>query len=163
TAQGGEQALVALVATPYSKGPASSKRALIAWEDLLKAPREGRLIHLATLSPDGVLSKERASLTFDAGGPPDLVPDGDGFAALTIAPLPDDTSKDRALWPWYVRFGPDLSVLAAEPIRAVPFGEDGKPDATWALTCSGGACSSLASGGQPGAPLSMVTLPIRES
>jgi hypothetical protein len=170
TAPVGEQALVALISAPYAPGVSQGKRALFAWEDLLKAPREGRLIHLAVLGGDGALGKERATLTFSASGPPDLVADGDGFAALTLAPVPDDTAgaasgpaKKKEVWPSYVRFGPDLSVIASEPIRAAAFGDDGLPDLTWGLTCVGGACSALASGSGQGAPVAIVSLPNRPS
>jgi hypothetical protein len=192
TAPFGEQALVALVAAPYAPLGTRSKRALLAWEDLLKAPREGRLIHLATLGPDGALGKERATLTLSASGPPDLVPDGDGFAALTLAPVESDAPEGapppggtakaeaasgskrpdaapagppqkREVWPSYVRFGPDLGILASGPIRAAAFGGDGLPDLTWSLSCNGGACTTLASGANAGAPLSLVSLPLRQS
>lgn len=179
TAPVGEQALVALVSAPYGAGTDQGKRALVAWEDLLRAPRDGRLIHLATVGPDGVFGKERATLTFSASGPPDLVPDGDGFAALTLAPAPEEVpadapqsdgaapppavAKKREVWPSYVRFGSDLSVIASAPIRAAPFGGDGLPDLTWGLTCSGGACTALASGSGQSAPLASVSLPKRPS
>src|SRR6185436_6468199 len=101
-----------------------------------------------------------------ASGPPDLIPDGDGFAATTLAPVPGDAPGapgKKEVWPAYVRFGPDLNVRASEPIRAVPFGQDGLPDLTWALGCSGDACATLASGTGPGAPLAIVSLPVRTS
>jgi hypothetical protein len=171
----GEQALVALVSTPYAPGVSQGKRALVAWEDLIRAPREGRLIHLATLGADGALGKERATLAFSASGPPDLVSDGEGFAALTLAPFADvaaeaappnksaapASANKKEVWPAYVRFGPDLSVLAAEPIRAAPFGDDGLPELTWGLTCAGGVCTTLASGSGQGAPVAIISLPNR--
>src|SRR6185437_7496106 len=52
TAPFGEQALVSLVAEAYAPGAARSKHALLAWEDQLRATREGRLLHLATVGPD---------------------------------------------------------------------------------------------------------------
>ena len=95
----GEQALVSLMAAPWAPGAGRSKRALLAWEDQLKVPREGRLIHLATVGPDAALGKERATLTFSASGPPDLVADGDGFAAMTLAPVPGLGGDDEAPQP----------------------------------------------------------------
>ncbi|XXT19355.1 hypothetical protein WME94_54940 [Sorangium sp. So ce429] len=191
TPPSGEQALVSLVAPAEGGG-----RALLAWEDLLRARggnREGggaeargagRLIHLASVGPDGALSAERAALVFSASGPPDLAADGDGFAAVTLAPaaLKADRGGTAAppVWPTFVRFGPDLSVRAAEPVRAAPFAAtDGVPYLVRGLSCHKGACATLASaaagaGAQPGgagkagaagarAPLALVSLPVRES
>ncbi len=170
----GEQALVSLVASPYTPGGARAKHAALAWEDLLRSPRDGRLIHLAALGADGSLGKERATLTFAASGPPDLVPDGEGFAAVTLAPSPfatpdvDPTGhtrrKDAPILPQYVRFGADLSVIGSEPVLAAPFGDhEGVPYLTRTLTCSNGACATLASGAGKGAPLAMVSLPARKT
>jgi len=172
----GEQALVSLVAAPYSPAGTRGKRAALAWEDLLRSPREGRLIHLAMLGADGSLGKERATLTFAASGPPDLVPDGEGFAAVTLAPAPfaplppelgggsHSRKKDAAVLPQYVRFGPDLSVIGGEPVIAEPFADhDGVPYLTRTLTCANGECATLASGAGKGAPLAMVSLPARKS
>ena len=130
----GEQALVGLVAAPYAPGMPRSKRALLAWEHQLNAQPEGRTIHLATLGPDGRLGPDRGSLTFAASGPPDIEPDGNGFAALTLAPAKrsppasgeEDAKGDAPVWPAFVRFAADLSIVAAGPIRAKPFsGSDG--------------------------------------
>ncbi|WP_437957835.1 hypothetical protein WME76_42145 [Sorangium sp. So ce119] len=196
TPPSGEQALVSLVA-PSAEG---GGRALLAWEDLLRlrggerggadARGEGRLIHLASVGPDGALSAERAGLVFSASGPPDLVADGDGFAAVTLAPATLKASRGEAappVWPTFVRFGPDLSVRAAEPVRAAPFAAtDGVPYLVRGLSCHKGACTTLASaaagapaqqggagaaGGRAGAagaagrgaPLALVSLPVRES
>ncbi|WP_438025973.1 hypothetical protein [Sorangium sp. So ce233] len=193
TPPSGEQALVSLVA-PSAEG---GGRALLAWEDLLRprggeggwadARGEGRLIHLASVGPDGALSAERAGLVFSASGPPDLVADGDGFAAVTLAPAALKASRGEAappVWPTFVRFGPDLSVRAAEPVRAAPFAAtDGVPYLVRGLSCHKGACATLASAaaGAPAqqggagrgagaagaagarAPLALVSLPVRES
>ncbi|WP_437689129.1 hypothetical protein [Sorangium sp. So ce176] len=192
TTPSGEQALVSLVAPPAGGGG----RALLAWEDLLRPPGSeggadaqggGRLIHLASVGPDGALSAERAGLVFSASGPPDLVADGDGFAAVTLAPATLKASRGEAappVWPTFVRFGPDLSVRAAEPVRAAPFAAtDGVPYLVRGLSCHKGACATLASaaagapaqqggagaaGGRAGAagaraPLAVVSLPVRES
>jgi hypothetical protein len=162
TAPFGEQALVSLVAEPYAPGAPRSKRGLLAWEDQIRAPREGRLIHLATVGADAQMGKERAALVFSASGPPDLEPDGDGFAAVTLAPVRDlpegveahpqeGVKGDAPVWPSFVRFAPDLTVTASEPLRAAPFATpgsdgDGVPYLTRSLTCAGGACTSLGIG-----------------
>ncbi len=158
----GEQALVSLVS-----GAGPKPRTLLAWEDLSRAPRDGRLIHLGVLDADGVLQNERASLVFSAVGPPDIVADGDGFAVTTLAPMGSATRPvmaDTPIWPAFVRFGPDLSVRAAEPLRADAFAStDGIPDLVRSLSCHASTCTAMASG--PGAPatIAMVGLPARTS
>ncbi|WP_437608732.1 hypothetical protein WMF20_48260 [Sorangium sp. So ce834] len=199
TPPSGEQALVSLVAPPAGAGG----RALLAWEDVLRprggerdggveAGGAGRLIHLASVGPDGALGAERAALVFSASGPPDITADGDGFAAVTLAPATLKAARDAAaappIWPTFVRFGPDLSVRAAEPVRAAPFAATGGvPYLVRGLSCHKGACATLASaaagagaqqggaqqgGAQQGgaakavgarAPLALVSLPVRES
>lgn len=183
TAPFGEQALVSLVAEGYAPGAPQNKRALLAWEDQIRAPREGRLIHLGTVGADGALGKERARLVFSAEGPPDIVADGDGFAALTLAPVREappgvdlqlGPKGDAPVWPAFVRLGADLSVLASEPVRAEPFKDNERvPYLTRALSCAAGKCTTLASGSavpQKGpeapavpAPMALVSLPKRES
>jgi len=161
----GEQALVSLVSAGTS-----SKKALLAWEDLLRVPRDGRLIHLATIDADASLGKERATLVFSSNGPPDITSDGDGFAAMTLAPASLDTSpntKDTPIWPIFVRFGPDLAVRAAEPVRAEAFAsneiDENVPYWTRGLSCLNGACTTLASSSGSPATLAMVSLPVRAS
>ncbi|MRG92840.1 hypothetical protein [Polyangium spumosum] len=158
----GEQALVSLVS-----GAGAGKRALLAWEDLLRSPREGRLIHLATMDPDGKLGAERATLVFSASGPPDITADGDGFAALTLAPTTSAEGplpKDAPIWPIFVRFGPDMNVRASEPVRAEPFAStEGIPYLTRSLSCQAGACTTLAASGGSPATLAAVALPVRQS
>ncbi len=183
TAPFGEQALVSLVAEPYAPGAARSKRGLLAWEDQLRASRDGRLIHLATVGPDAQMGKERAALVFSTGGPPDIEPDGDGFAAVTLAPVHDlptgveahpqqGVKGDSPVWPAFVRFGADLTVTASEPLRAEPFaGSDGVPYLVRSLVCGAGACSTLGIGSvvpakgpdTPAvpAPIALLTLPSR--
>lgn len=181
TAPVGEQALVGLVA-------GNDGRALLAWEDLLKGPASDRLIHLGVIDAGGSLGTTRAAMTFAASGPPDVVADGDGFAAITLAPAartdggatpaarrkeprPEATAPgatvEEPIWPTFVRFGPDLAVRAAEPVRAAPFAAtDNVPYLTRALWCpktGGGPCATLASGSGAGAALALVELPVRPS
>jgi hypothetical protein len=172
TPPAGEQVLVALVGQAGPGAGAKTKKALFAWEDLLRAPGEGRLIHLATVTKDAQVGADRATLTFALSGPPDLALDGDSFAAVTLAPVPVPTSsdpdptpgKEAAVWPVYVRFGPDLSVVASEPVRAMPFAAtDGVPYLTRSLSCFEGTCTTLASGSGPKAPLAFVSLEKRPS
>jgi hypothetical protein len=185
TAPFGEQALVSLVAEPYAPDAPRSKRGLLAWEDQLLAPREGRLIHLASVGSDGQLGKERAGLVFSASGPPDIEPDGEGFAAVTLAPMRDlpegveghpqqGVKGDAPVWPAFVRFGADLGVLASEPLRAEPFtAPDDVPYLTRSLSCRAGVCTSLGVGSavpakgpeEPAvpAPIALLTLPVRKT
>jgi len=179
TSPAGEQALVSLVAAPFVPGgPAPGKRALLAWEDLLRSPQQARLIHLATIGADGALGKERAGLLLSANGPPDLAVAGDGFAALTLAPAGGEEAAaqggDPPIWPTFVRFGPDLSVRAAEPVRAAPFASTGHvPYLVRGLSCDvsraapPASCTALASAagaqGSGASPLAVVSLPARQS
>ncbi len=162
TAPIGEQALVSFVS-----GKGDNARALLAWEDLLRAPAEGRLIHLANVEPDATLSKERATLVFSASGPPDIAPDGDGFAVMTLAPASQgqaQTPTDAPILPAFVRFDKNLAVRASEPIRAEPFAaNDGVPYLTRSLSCHEGACATLASSAGSPSTLVMVNLPVRQS
>lgn len=177
TAPAGEQALVSLVTAPYMPGAAPARRALLAWEDVSRASREARLIHLAAIGSDGALGKEQAGLLMSASGPPDLAIDGDGFAALTLAPAsgPADAAQQEGegppIWPTFVRFGPDLGVRASEPVRAEPFlATGGVPYLVRGLSCAAGQCTALASAaavadgpGKPAsAPLAAVSLPVRQ-
>lgn len=181
----GEQALVGLVAEPYTPGGPHSKRALLAWEDQINVQRDGRLVHLATVGESGTLGRERAAMTFSASGAPDIVADGDGFTAMTLSPVrvipeglelhtPQGAKAEAPVWPAYVRFRADLSVIASEPVRAEPFAtNDGAPYLTTGLSCTAGTCTTIATGAviagkeadAPGtaAPIALVTLPTRQS
>jgi hypothetical protein len=181
----GEQALVSLVAEAYAPGAARSKRGLLAWEDQLRAPREGRLIHLATVGADAQIGKERAGLIFSAGGPPEIEPDGDGFVAVTMAPVHDlpegveaqaqqGVPGDAPMWPAFVRFGADLTVTASEPLRAEPFAAtDDVPYLTRGLTCGAGTCTTMGMGAVArakgpdapavSAPMALLSLPVRQT
>jgi hypothetical protein len=177
TAPLGEQALVGLVASHAGPGEAPGDRALLAWEDLLAAPREGRVIRLATVGPDGAVSKDRASMILTAAsGAPDLAATKDGFAAVTLAPAQlasqapakaGEGAEEARVWPTFVRFGPDLRVVAAEPIRAEPFAKNPTdpylPYLVRGLSCHGDTCTALALGTGTPMPLAVVPLPVRAS
>jgi hypothetical protein len=156
----GEQALVSVVST---EGP--KPHTLLAWEDILKSPRESRLIHLGILDANTVLQTERTSLVMSTDGPPDIVPDGDGFAMTTLAPIGSPSrpvTADTPIWPAFVRLGPDLSVRASEPIRLEAFvTTDGIPSLTRGLSCYGGTCTTLASVPGPPSTVAMAALPLR--
>jgi hypothetical protein len=185
TAPFGEQALVSLVAEPYAPDAPRSKRGLLAWEDQLRNTGEGRLIHLGSVGPGAELGKERAELVFSASGPPDIEPDGEGFAAVTLSPVHDlpegiearaqqGVKGDAPVWPSFVRFAADLTVMASEPLRAEPFtAPDDVPYLTRSLSCRAGVCTSLGVGSvvpakgpeEPAvpAPIALLTLPVRKT
>jgi hypothetical protein len=162
TAPFGEQALVSLVAEAYGPGAARSKRGLLVWEDQIRNLRDGRLLHLATVGGDGQLGKERAGLVLSAEGAPEIEADGEGFTAVTLAPIHDlppgvtaapqeGVRGDAPVWPVFVRFGADLTVTASEPLRAEPFAaSDGVPYLTRALSCRAGTCTTLGMGAVTG-------------
>ncbi len=168
----GEQALVSLVGHPYDPtAKASGARALLAWEAVARSQDELRIIHLATMNADATVNVERATLELAAAsGPPDLVPDGDGWAGTTLAPVPEaaqegkNGKEDVPIWPAYVRFGADLAVRGAEPVRADVFGgPEFVPYLTRGLSCRAGTCLTVATGGGAKAPLALVSLAARAS
>ncbi|HVY47644.1 MAG TPA: hypothetical protein VHB21_17260, partial [Minicystis sp.] len=170
TSPTGEQALVSLVGQPYDpSAPPAGKRALLAWEDPSRPEGDTRVVHLGVIGDDGALMPPRASLLLAApNGPPDLVPDGDGWAVTTLAPVPEASSEGKhgeevPVWPAYARFGADLAVRGAEPVRAPVFGPDGVPYLTRGLSCRGGDCLTIATGSGAHAPLALVDLPARKS
>ncbi len=176
----GEQALVGLAGGKATSGPV--QRGVLAWEDVLRTPTDARDIHLATIGPDGVIGKERATMTFRAkgdddeadpnadtnGAPPEptLSADANGFAAITLAPAwqGEATEKPKVL-PTFVRFGPDLTVLSAEPIRADLFGTDGVPYSVNPLSfaCKDGACSAVCNSAEAPSHVGLVTLASRKT
>ncbi|MFO0551506.1 MAG: hypothetical protein U0271_24165 [Polyangiaceae bacterium] len=141
----GRQAFVALASQPTGSGA----RALVAWENVGQAAGTSRVVQLATVGVDGAISKERTRLLLDDTWTPDLVADGDGFAALTIAPAHtrEQAADNAPRWPTVVRLGADLSVRWAEPLRFVGVrSPDGVPDLAWSFTCNGElGCFALAS------------------
>lgn len=144
-------------------------RALLAWETSREAPDPDgeRAFTLVLVDPSGNVGDARATLPFVGLGRPDIVADGDGFAALVLAKIrlarePDQ--GDPPIWPAFVRIGPDLASRGSEPLRATPFdATEGIPDLAFGLACSAGGC--LAIGGAAGAPapLASMELPVRES
>lgn len=153
----------------WPPAPGSAGRALLAWEVSSGAPpADGeRLFTLVTVDGSGNVSDTRATLPFVGLGRPDIVADGDGFAALVLAKVRltgEPAAGDPPVWPAYVRFGPDLSSRASEPLRAAEFtATDGIPDLAFGLSCRAGSC--LAVGGAAGAPapLASIELPVRSS
>ncbi len=159
----GEQALVGLIAGQGPAGP--QHKALLAWEDLSRSANPRR-IHLATVRSDSSLGAERGSLSFHASGPPDLVADGDGFAALTLAPMASKGAAQAgsSIVPSFVRFGSNLSIRASEPLRSTAFLKTlGLPALTRSLACHADRCAALATGAGDNAALALVDLTARQS
>ncbi len=157
----GQQAFVGLTSNP--KG----KHALIAWENVGQTAGSSRVLSLATIAADGVVGAPRTRLLLDDADRPDLVPDGDGFAALTLAParLREAKSGDPApSWPTMVRIGSDLSIKWSEPVRFMGArAKDGVPDLAWALSCQGKSCFALAADDAAPASFFLVGSAERES
>jgi hypothetical protein len=157
----GGQALVSLVAS------SDKKRALLAWERE-SAPASGRTILMGIVDADAKLSAERAQLEIASGDAPHIVNDGQGFAALTLAPMRAEgvAAGDAPDVPTYVRLDARLGVRAAEPVRVDLLAKRGGvvagvPRSVRTLECDGGVCTVVARGDGRPALLMLVTLPAR--
>lgn len=143
----GQQAFVSLASDPSGQG----QRALVAWENIGQTGGEARVVQLAAIDGKGVVAPERTRLLYGDNDRPALVADGEGFAALTLAPasLRDAPEAEEApSYPTLVRLGSDLSVSWAEPIRfAEAISRDGVPAYAWNPSCSAGSCYVLAADG----------------
>lgn len=175
----GEQALIAIAGGSTVSG--AVPRGLLAWEDVLRTPTDERLIHLATLGSDGALSKERATVKFLArtedddanedanAAPPEpaIAADADGFGVITLAPMwrGAEAPAKATILPTFVRFGADLTVQSAEPIRAELFGEDGLPYSVdpRSFACVAGACSAVGVAASQPAHVGVVQLASRKT
>ena len=157
----GAQALVGLAASP------TASRALIAWENIGQTSGTSRVLNLATTGSDGVLGTTRSRLLLDEAERPDLVADGEGFAALTLAPArlrEGEKNPAPPSWPAIVRVSADLSVKWSEPVRFVGArAREGVPDMAWGLTCRGGNCYALAADDSSPASFFLVGSADRES
>lgn len=162
----GDQVLVNLLASE------DNKRVLVAWEQNLGVARSPRKIQLSLLDAKGQLATPRSVLDFYATeGMPHIVADGAGFTALTLAPMVHQEEKNPEpllLGPVYLRFGPQLAVRTAEPIRVAELKHqaiamEGVPEFTQGLHCEKGLCSLLATGAGKPALMALVTLPVRPS
>jgi len=160
-----DAALVGLWGPPRG----SQGRALLAWEASGRAPpADGeRVFSLVMVDDRGNVDDARATLPFVGLGRPDIVADGEGFAALVLAKTRlkgEPLAEDPPIWPAFVRFGSDFVSRASEPLRAAEFtATEGIPDLAFGLSCSAGLC--LAIGGAAGAPapLAAIELPVRSS
>lgn len=138
---------------------AAARRALIAWEsiDPGRGAEAPRTFTLATVDGTGAASPSAGTLAFVGPGRPDVVADGDGYAALVLAPAAGAAEPDAPVWPTFVRLGPDLAVRAQDGVRAEPFAAtDGVPDLAFGLACAAGGCIAIA--GAAGAPAPLVAV-----
>ncbi len=156
TPPSGEQALVRLV-RPFD----ATTPAWIAWENTAERSDRGRLLELATLSPDGTLGGVRGELRMTAGdtGVPELHATPGGLGALLLAPecqrgKPCDNADKL---PTFVQFDDQANVVSTEPIRLAPLGGKGA-DLAWGLSCSKRGCTALAAQATSPAPLYSVDL-----
>lgn len=156
----GDQALIGLAADPTGRGA----RATLAWENIGQVHEGSRVVRLATVGADGVVSATQTVLAVESTSSPDLVADGDGVAALTIARVAPTGGSEGGLWPSFVRFAPDLSIRSSEPIRFVggPTPE-GVADSVWGLSCAGGRCAALTAHRETSTLIHAVDLPVRSS
>lgn len=154
----GAQRLLELIA------PAESQQeGWLAWENVGQAPRGQQRFQLARLSDQARVGSASAELTYvgGAGERPELARKGKGLAALTRAiPCPADgrpcTSGDPI--PTFVELGPELSVLASEPVRLAP--QAGRAaDLAWGLSCDVDSCGAL--GALPAAPVPLFGIELR--
>ncbi len=147
----GDQGFVGLAAPPASRP--GHGRLLVAWEDAATRPSEGRVVQLSSLEPDLARVAGTAALRYGVvdDAVPALAASPDGFAALTVAPTCgvgaagcEKAQLDAA----YVRFDPDLRVVASAPLLPQPLGGEPVPIA-WALTCEAGPCLTLSASEGP--------------
>lgn len=157
----GGQTLIALVANE------THERAVLAWENPATATATARDIQLELLDDSG----RRARIAFHSPtDAPQLVADGDGFTALTLAPAIErgKADGDASTAPHFVRFGASLNVRAAEPIRVDELatngvGAPGIPRSVHSLHCDQNLCSLIATGSGRPKLVSLLTLPQRNS
>lgn len=155
TAGSADAALVGL----WSAARGAGARALVGWEtiDPARPPDATRTFTLAALAGDGAADPPRMELPFVGPGRPDVVADGDGFAALILAPSED--GAEAAVWPTFVRLDRELHESGLAPLRAEAFAAtDGVPDLAFGLGCSAGACVAIGGAAGAPAPLAAITL-----
>ena len=159
----GEQALVSLVAESYAPGAPRSKRGAAR----LGGPAQGAARRAAHPPVD---DRARRAARPRAGDPHVQRERAAGHRArrrglrrahprararharrASTCTRPTARSRRRPVWPSFVRFGADLTVVASEPVRSDAFGAGDKvPYITRALTCRSGKCMTLGIGTSAG-------------
>lgn len=142
----GDQAFVGLAA-PSAVHPGHG-RLLVAWDDAAVRPTEGRIVQLSSVVSDLARVAGTAALRYGVidDAVPGLAASPEGFAALTVAPTcaAGSTCEKPQLDTAYVRFDPDLRVVASAPLLPEPLA--GEPASlAWGLTCEAGPCLTLSS------------------
>jgi hypothetical protein len=154
----GAQRLVEIIAPADRRGDG-----WLVWENVGQAPRGELRFQLARLSDQARVAGPSAELTYvgDAGARPELARKGKGLAALTRAmACPGDGRPCTSLepTPTFVELGPELEVLASEPVRLAS--QAGRaPDLAWGLNCGADSCAAL--GALPAAPVPLFGIELR--
>lgn len=157
----GPQALVGLTA-PETKG----NDVLVGWEtpEDAGAVRSLRLTHVTGADAKPART---VGLLFAGQGVPDLAPDADGYALLTLAPAIYDGAPEAAnppIWPTIVRFDKTLTPRSSEPVRFPQAAADtGVPDVTHALACEKGRCTILSHSLAERVNVFVVEAPVRDT
>ncbi len=154
----GRQRLIELI-------PAADRRggALLAWESVGQAPLGEQRVQLARVSDRARLEPGGATLTFagEEGERPEFARKGLGLAGLTRAAACVRGAQpcvDPDPVPTFVELGPELEVLASEPVRLAS--DSGRVvDLAWGLHCSAEACAAL--GALPATPVPIYGIELR--
>jgi hypothetical protein len=154
----GDQRLLELIPTSDPSGDA-----ILAWEQLDQAPRGQRRVQLGRVSDRADLQSHRAELTFIGGADqsPELARKGNGIAAITRASACARDAvpcTDQGPVPTFVELGPELDVLASEPLR-LSAEKQRIADLAWGLHCNAQTCAAL--GALPTAPVPIFGIELR--
>lgn len=154
----GAQRLLEIIAPAERRG-----EGWLVWENVGQAPRGERRFQLARLSDQARVGSPSAELTYVGGAEerPELARKGNGLAALTRAlPCPGDGRPCANVepTPTFVELGPELEVLASEPVRLAPRA-GAAADLAWGLHCGIDSCAAL--GALPAAPVPLFGIELR--
>jgi hypothetical protein len=137
----------------------------LAWEAPRGRARARRIVHLATVSPDGLAASPMSALELSPTGPLELSATGTGFAILASAAHCASAERcDGDDIPSFVRFDARLQPVQTEELIVgdVP-GVRVASTLGWALSCNGDRCSALAATSEAPAPIYALDLPSRVS
>jgi hypothetical protein len=138
---------------------AGPRGVVLAWEAPHANAHPLRELHLAGLASSGPIKLQPGtSFEIASKSSPELLATESGFALMTVAHAclagPGGGPCAGPLAPMFVRLGPSLEPLQAEPVL---LGDERAPAAlAWGLRCSGDRCSALAATGDT--PTSVATV-----